>query len=202
MGKTAIDKHKTRESSIFHIRAAQYGDICVLLEPTDGAEIAQLRHQQRALQVLFGGTPVEPVHLTCQRFEVRDGSQLDQFIRDLAVCLISVMPFSFTALALQTLYVSTLQSNVLKWQVERTDALRRFVNLIDRELARAGLSSLYVPGAVASLVTALKGVPALTPVDFAQVNGFPHHLFTVNRIVISRIQGPDRFEILATFELA
>jgi hypothetical protein len=201
MKKIAIGNHETRASSVFHVRSAQCGDICILLEPTDGAEIAQLRHRQHALQVLFGGTPVEPVHLTCQRFEVRDGAQLDQFIRDFAVCLTRVMPFSFTALALQTLYVPNLQSNVLKWQVQRTDTLRRFVNLVNRELAGADLFSLYAPGAVASLVTALKGVPALTPVDFAQVSGFPHHLFTTNRVVLSRIRGPDKFEILATFEL-
>jgi hypothetical protein len=209
MSQIAAEPKKRSESSVFHIRPARRGDICILLESTDETEIAQMRRQQRALQAMFGGVPVEPVHLTCQRFEVPGegrslseiSSNVHEFIHDFAACIMDVTPFSFTALSLQTLYVPALRSNMLKWQVRKTNALRHFVALAGRELARAGLVSLYVPGAIASLVTALKGVPMLTSEDFAQVNEFPYHLFTANRVVLSRIRGPDDFEILATFAL-
>jgi hypothetical protein len=201
------ENKRIRKSAAFHIRPARRGDLCVLLAPTGEAEIVQLRRRQAALQSLFDGMPVEPVHLTCQRFEADGASQLEPFIRNFAVSISEVTPIAFVALAMRTLYVPALQSNMLKWQVAEvcTDdgatKLRHFVALTERELAKAGLVSLYTPGAVASLVTALRGVPALTPGDLAQVGGFPHHLFTAKRVVLSRICGPDDFEILATFEL-
>ena len=39
----------------------------MLLEPTKKGEIERLAQQQMALQAKFGGTPIEHVHLTCER---------------------------------------------------------------------------------------------------------------------------------------
>ena len=184
-----------------YARPARFGDICVLLEPTQEEEINRLRQRQMSLQSLFGGIPIEDVHLTCQRFACQDNNLMQGFVQNLTRALAIFELFPFTALSLKTLYSPLRQTNILKWSVPVTENLQRFVAIVEQTLLATGIPPLYPPGFVSSLVAALRGVPELSPDELSNYNGFPHHLFTVGKVALSRISGLNEFEILATFQL-
>jgi hypothetical protein len=183
-----------------HVRPAQIGDICVLLEPTDAHEIKQLRQRLVALQARFGGQPIEHFHLTCQRFACREQGLLGAFVQNLSGALANLEPFPLTALALRPHYVFVRQTNVLKWEIRVTQDLAAFVASVEGALLAEGITPLYRSGFVSSLVTALKDVPEPGLGDLtAEV--FPQQLFTAGRVVLSRIHGPNAFEVLADLRL-
>jgi hypothetical protein len=183
-----------------HVRPAQVGDICVLLEPTEPHEINHLRQRQVALQARFGGQPIEHVHLTCQRFACRDKGLLGAFVQNLTRALADLEPFPLTAIALTPRYVSFRQTNILKWEIQVTQDLKGFVARVEQALMAAGIAPLYRSGFVSSQVTALKDVPEPGPGDLA-AEVFPQHLFAADRVVLSRLDGPNAFEILAELRL-
>lgn len=183
-----------------HIRPAQAGDVCLLLEPTQEEEIHRLRQRQTMLQSLFGGIPIPRIHLTCQRFVCRT-EMVEDLIASLEDGFRAVAPIAIKALGMETLYVPALQTNVLKWRIEVTQTLKDFVAIAEREIAEIGLQSLYVTGFVSSLVTALKGVPKLEEDDYAQYEELPYHLFTGKMVILSRIDGANKFDTLATIHL-
>jgi len=182
------------------VRPAQVGDICVLLEPSQPHEINRLRQRQVALQARFGGVPIEHVHLTCQRFACQDKGLLGVFIRNLTRALADLEPFPLTAIALKPRFVSFRKTNILKWEIQVTQDLEDFVASVEQALVAAGIASLYRLGFVSSQITALKDVPEPEPGDLA-AQVFPQHLFAAGRVVLSRIDGPNAFEILAELRL-
>jgi hypothetical protein len=183
-----------------HIRPAQSGDICVLLEPNREEEIAQLRERQTTLQRLYGGSLIKHVHLTCQRFACADERLVQEFVQRLRQIVTEVKPFTLTALSLETRYVQVRETNVLKWRVEETAELRRFAGLVEEALEETGIASLYAPGFVTCLVTALREVPELGAGELARHGELPYPLFDAGKVILSRILGPNAFEILATVE--
>jgi hypothetical protein len=183
-----------------HVRPAQVGDICVLLEPTDTHEINQLRQRQVALQARFGGVPIEHVHLTCQRFACQAKGLMEAFVQNLTRALEPLEPFPLTAIALKPRYVTFRQTNILKWEIQVTQDLKSFVARVEQALVAAGIAPLYRSGFVSSQVTALKEVPEPGPGDLA-AEVFPQHLFTADRVVLSRLDGPNAFEILFEMRL-
>jgi len=183
-----------------HTRPAEKGDICVLLESTRPTEHRRLQQQQSALQAQFGGEPVAHVHLTVQRFTCLD-SQLQHFTTQLEQELAGVRPFRLTAVALQTLFVGGLDSNFLKWRIEVTADLKRLNRLVERALQVSGIPSLYVPGAITTLVSALRDVRELTETELAQAGPFPLPLFTVETLIFSRIESATTFNDLASLRL-
>jgi hypothetical protein len=196
-------KDLLREQPKFiYARPARFGDICVLLEPTQKEEVNHLRQRQMALQSRFGGIPIENVHLTCQRFACQDNDRIRSFVQNLTRALAPVEPFPFTALSLKTLYSPLRQTNILKWFVPVTENSQRFVATVEQTLLATGIPPLYSPGFVSSLVAALRGVPELSPDELSNHNVFPHHLFTAGKVTLSKISGLNEFEILATFRLS
>ena len=183
-------------------RPAKFGDICVLLEPTQEEEINHLRQRQMSLQSLFGGIPIQDVHLTCQRFACQDEHLLQGFVQNLTRPLAIIEPFLFTALSLKTLHSPLRQTNILKWHVQVPEDLRRFVAIVEHTLLATGITPLYPSGFVSSLVAALRGVSELSSDDLSSYNAFPHHLFTADKVVLSKINGLNEFEILATIPLS
>jgi hypothetical protein len=183
-----------------HVRPAQIGDICVLLEPTDAHEIKRLRLRQVALQARFGGQPIQHVHLSCQRFACQDEGLLEAFVQNLTRILTDLEPFPLTAIALKPHYTSIRQTNILKWEIRVTQDLANFVASVEQALLAAGIAPLFRSGFVSSLVSALKDIPEPGLEDLA-VEVFPHHLFTAGQVVLSRIQGPNAFEILVELGL-
>jgi hypothetical protein len=173
----------------------------VLLEPKSANEIGELRQRQRKLWSIFGGVPIEHVHLTCQRFARHDDNRVEVFASRLERILADIEPFPLTALSLETLYVPVRETHILKWQVQITGELRYFVAVVEDALHEAGLAPLYILGFISSLVAALRNINEPDAGRLASFDAFPHHLFTAERVVLSKIEGADRFEILASFDL-
>ncbi|MFQ5856772.1 MAG: hypothetical protein ACE5LU_14150 [Anaerolineae bacterium] len=189
------------EPKNIYARPARFGDICVLLEPTQKEEIKLLRQRQTPLQSLFGGILIEDVHLTCQRFACQDKHLMQGFVQNLTRALAIVEPFPFTALSLKMLYSPLRQTNILKWHVQVTENLQRFVAIVEHTLLATDITPLYPSGFVSSLVAALRGVPELNSNNLSDHNVFPHHLFAADKVVLSKINGLNEFETLATFRL-
>lgn len=202
-GKVPIESKNLlqKEPENIYARPARLGDICVLLEPTQKEEINHLRQRQLSLQSLFGGTPIEDVHLTCQRFACQDEHLVQGFVQTLTRALAIVEPFPFTALSLKTLDSPLRQTNILKWHIQITQTLQRFVSIAEHTLLATGITPLYLSGFVSSLVAALRGVPELNSDDLPSYSVFPHHLFTAGKVVLSKINGLNEFETLATIRL-
>ena len=101
-----------------HLRPAQVGDICLLIEPDPQTNIAPLRSYQASLHTRFGGCPTRHVHLTCQRFCGGKESRLDQSLSAIEQLSSLLMPLPLNAVALHTLPVPILQTTTLKWQID------------------------------------------------------------------------------------
>jgi hypothetical protein len=184
-------------------RIARPGDVCVLLEPAED-EIADLRQRQAALQACFGGCPHERVHLTCQRFELRDEHPLPDLVRLLRSELVAVRPFPIVAVSLVQLEHPFWRSRLLRWRIQSSDDLRRLGRMVERALGAVGIRPHYssASGWEPTLLTALDGIPEVDLGRYRDDIPFPHHLFTARRVVLSRIRGHRQFEILETVRLS
>jgi hypothetical protein len=170
-----------------------------LFEPTRENEIRRLRQRQLGLQAHYGGQPIEHVHLTCERFLCPDKTKIPDLVQRLAHDLAQVEPFTLTACALETLYVPMLQCHILKWEIEISQELGHMVQLLRALLSETGMSLLYAPEFVSSLVSALKDLSQRIP-DRLDCD-MPYPLFTVNRVLLSEILAPNEFKIMAAIDL-
>jgi hypothetical protein len=177
-----------------HTRPAQVGDLCVLLEPTQNA-VDQLRERQASLQRRFGGVPIDHVHLTCQRFACDDPGRVQAIIADLAAIVAATPRFALRAVALETLYVPVLETNLLKWRIAIEPPLRHFIMHLRARLEALGIEPHYVAGFVPNLVAALRDVPDVDQAALAAYHELPYPLFTAGQVVLSRICGPNQFAI-------
>jgi hypothetical protein len=180
-----------------HVRPAQIGDVCLLLEPAQEEEIRQLQRHQVILQSLFGGISIEKIHLTCQRFVCRDGL-IGELVAGLEDDFRTVAHVAMKATGLETLYVPVRRTSILKWRIEISKSLEDFVATVERRVVATGIQPLYKAGFVSSLVAALRGVAKLEKADCDQYDKLPYHLFTGERVSLSRIEGANKFDTLAT----
>lgn len=180
-----------------HLRPAQAGDICLLIEPDPQTDITDLRARQTQLRSRYGGNPIHHVHLTCQRFCCGKQSRLDDYLAAVETLAARLMPLPIHAVALQTLSVPILQTTTLKWQIAVTPALLHFNTLVTNALKVTGLLPQYAPGFTSNLVTALHDLTDGLPAYELNDSQLPYHLFDAQKIVISQICGPGQFEILA-----
>lgn len=185
-----------------HTRPAAKGDICVLLESTRPAEHRRLQQHQYALQARFGGKLINHVHLTAQRFVCPDPQQFERFVAQLEKELVDVRPFELTAIAMQTLYVAVLNANLLKWRVEANADLKNLNRTLEQTLRASGITPLYVPGAISTLVSALHDVPDLTETELVHTEPFPLPLFTVETLIFSQIENASTFSDLTSIQLS
>jgi hypothetical protein len=185
------------------VRPAKEDDICILIYTNDMEENAHLRGSQAILQKILGGRVVSPVHLTRHRFEVLDEAMVRLLIRNLSDLLERFNPFPLTAVSYVPLYSAYREVNLLKWRIRTSVELYEFTMKVDSVLETAGIQSIYPQGWVSSLVTALEDIPELC-YDRQELNEnlqlikepFPRHLFTANEIALSRVKGPEEYEIL------
>jgi hypothetical protein len=190
------------------VRPAKEDDICILLYTNNLEENAHLRGSQAVLQEILGGRIVTPVHLTSHRFEVQDEQNMARLIRNLSDLLERFRSFPITAVSYVPLYSAFREVNLLKWRIRTDVELYRFTMLVDGVLESAGIHSIYPQGWVSSLVTALEDIPELC-YDRQELNqnlqlvkeSFPRHLFTANEIALSRVKGPEEYEILERIAL-
>jgi hypothetical protein len=191
------------------VRPAREDDICILLYSNDIAENELLVDSQAILQSILGGRIVTPVHLTSHRFEVLENHNLQRLIQNLADRLENFTPFPITALSYVPLYSAFRDVNLLKWRIRTSVELYQYTILVDGVLDAAGIPSIFPPGWVSSLVTALENIPELC-YDRTELNvnlqlvkePFPRHLFTANEIAISRVRGPEEFEIIERIQFS
>lgn len=191
------------------VRPAKVDDICILVYSSNLEEIAHMRGSQAVLQSLVGGRIVSPVHLTSHRFEVHDAKLIEFLVQDLADKLGRVHPFPITALSYVPLYSAFREVNLLKWRIRTDVELYEFTMKVNGVLEAIGLQSIYPQGWVSSLVTALEDIPELI-YDRHELNQslqvakepFPRHLFTANEVAVSRVKGPEEYEILEKIALS
>ena len=179
-------------------RPAQPGDYCILLSPADGATYARLRQHQVALQLLYGGKITEPVHLTFQRFVTGSPSRLEALIEQLNKLLTDVEPFPVHVERLVPQFSPLRQFNIMKWQIKKNEHLENVALLVEDAMDKAGLELLYPPGWVSTLVTALEEVRQIKTDELRKVR-FPAPLCLFGKVVITRIQGTNKFERLFAF---
>jgi hypothetical protein len=185
------------------VRPAKEDDICILIYTNDMEENAHLRGSQAVLQEILGGRIVTPVHLTSHRFEVQEDKTVKLLIQNLTDLLERFHPFLITAVSYVPLYSAFREVNLLKWRIRTSVELYEFTMQVDGVLEAAGIHSIYPPGWVSSLVTALEDIPELL-YDRHELNQslqlakepLPRHLFTANEIALSRVKGPEEYEIL------
>ncbi|MCB0106942.1 MAG: hypothetical protein KDE53_13570 [Caldilineaceae bacterium] len=183
-----------------HLRPAQVGDICLLIEPDPQTNIAPLRSYQASLHTRFGGCPTRHVHLTCQRFCGGKESRLDQSLSAIEQLSSLLMPLPLNAVALHTLPVPILQTTTLKWQIDVTSELLAFNEAVEDALRRADFIPQYAPGFTSNLVTALQDIADDLQDDGLADPQLPYHLFDAQKVVVSQICGPGKFKILAKID--
>ena len=184
-----------------HLRPAQVGDICLLIEPEHAADLTALRRRQHRLHRRFGGNPIRHVHLTCQRFCCGPASRLEHSIAALEQLAARWLPLSFHAIALHTLAVPILRTTTLKWQIAVTPALLTFNRAVEEILHMANLTPQYTPGFTSNMVSALQGMSDERRAHALVDRQLPYHLFDARNLVVSQICGPGQFTILAKISM-
>jgi hypothetical protein len=185
------------------LRTAEPGDVCVLLGPGQD-EAERLHRLQASLQSVFGGVPHEPVHLTCQRFEMAQDVPLPGIIQHLEARLAVIPPISVVADSVIQIEHPFWQSTLLRWHIDATDEVSHLSAAIEDGLVAAGTTPHFPrdSGWAPALVTALEGITPLADLD-RQLNKTlsPLYLFTGRWVVLSRILGQGEFELLWAMQL-
>jgi hypothetical protein len=194
------------------VRPTQSGDICILLEPVEPQEIFVLHQEQGQLQSVFGGTSMQLVHLTCQRFNIHNAENQTrsetQIQEDLVAALTqkvtTLHPFPIMTLSLVPLYVPFEQTIVLKWCIHITDELRIFIKILYETLQSVGIRSLYKKWFIPTLITTLRDIDEHKTEDLEKWSNrsYLKPLFTASQIELSKIYSLDNYAILATIPLA
>ena len=180
--------------------AAQQGDICILLEPTEH-ELLKLRQRQACLRARFGGQIYSRLHVTCQRFAIAADERRRAVLRAFEVALASVPPFQIEAASLALFYAPFWESHVLKWVVRPSPRWLDFRSTCEETLVGVGCPPHYPPDQDTTC-TALVRVPMVPVEELAEHLGAPCALFGARRVVLSQIEGAGEFTIVGAFELS
>lgn len=174
-------------------RPALAGDICVLLAPSRPPSGPGAGFIDR-LQTDLGGERVEPLHVTVDRVATDDAAALIRSVHD------SVSRLRPAPIRVDRLYFLPSQSRgpeIVKLEVAPDAVLDEDVNELLAALRRSGLPSLYPTDRAKPTITTLQRVTRRDSVE-ADLSGFPLELFVADRVIVSRITGLARYEILDT----
>ena len=172
-------------------RPAVAGDICVLLalsRPLSGRGAAFIDR----LHADLGGERVEPLHVTVDRVATSDPATLVRAVRE------SVARLRPAPVRADRLYFLPSQSRgpeIVKLEVGPDAVLDRDVDEVLAALRRCGLPSLYPEHRVKPTITTLQRVTRRESVE-PDVSGLPIELFVADRVIVSRITGPARYDIV------
>jgi hypothetical protein len=173
-------------------RPAVAGDICILLAPSRPLSAPGGAFIDR-LQADLGGERVEPLHVTVDRVATDDAAALIRGVRD------SVRRLRPATVRVDRLYFLPSQSRgpeIVKLEVAPDAVLDLDMNELLAALRRSGLPSLY-PDRPKPTITTLQRVTRRDSVE-ADVAGLPVELFVADLVIVSRIAGVARYEILDT----
>lgn len=176
-------------------RAAQAGDICILLVPSHPPS-TNVREFLNKLKRDFGGRIVEPLHVTVDRVVAADTADVVRAIRECAPRLRRAAVRGEGMFVLRSAYRG---ANVLKLDVGRDSALDHDIDELRSALRQAALTPMYGDERSMS-VTALERIERPGAPDTA-VAAFPLDLFVADTLLISRIRGVGDYEILHTANL-
>ena len=180
--------------------AAQQGDICLILEPTEH-ELLKLRQRQACLQARFGGQIYPKLHVTCQRFATADERRLTAVLVAFDAALSSVTPFQIETESLALFYAPFWGSHVLKWVVQPSPSWLAFRAACEDTLVEMGCAPHY-PSEQPATCTALVQVPMVAVDELAEHLGAPFALFGARRVILSQIEGSGGFTILREYDLS
>jgi hypothetical protein len=174
------------------VRPAQAGDICILLAPSGPPSAPGAAFIDR-LHADLGGERVEPLHVTVDRVATDDAAALVRTVRDSARRL---RPAPVRVARLYFLPSQSRGPEIVKLEVAPDAVLEEDTNELLAALRRSGLPSLY-PDRPKPTITTLQRVTRRDSVD-ADVAGLPLDLFVADLVIVSRITGVARYEILDT----
>jgi hypothetical protein len=182
-----------------YLRAAQAGDVCILLLPTE-QELARLREYQSRLQAVFGGHIAEHVHVTCQRFKPDHPEQIWQIVNKLSDELAMVEPFPLMVDSTVTLNSEFWQSCLARWQVRET-AEWQLLNSGIRRVLKALACQPHYHGDKMPTCSALEQIPVGSRQSDLLGVSCPELLFEARQVIITQIDSPGVFTTLKTSHL-
>ena len=174
-------------------RPAVAGDICVLLAPSGPVSGGGAAFIDR-LHADLGGERVEPLHVTVDRVATADAATLIRAVRETAHRL---RPAPVRVDRLYFLPSQSRGPEIVKLEVAPDPVLDEDVNEILAALRGCGLPSLYPDDRAKPTITALQRVTRRDSVE-PDVSELPLDLFVAKRVIVSRIAGIARYEILDT----
>jgi hypothetical protein len=172
-------------------RPAVAGDICVLLAPSGPVSRTGAALVDR-LQAALGGERVEPLHVTVDRVTTDDAAALIRIVRE------SVRRLRPAPVLVDRLYFLPSEyrgPEIVKLEVASDPVLDEDMNELLAALRRRGLPSLYSSDRVKPTITTLQRVTRSTSVT-SEMSEMPLELFVADRVIVSRITGPARYEVL------
>jgi hypothetical protein len=195
-GRRRCDRHERATATVAQtVRAAEAGDICILLVPSRPPS-TNVKDLLERLKRDFGGRIVEPLHVTVDRVTAADPEDIVGAIRESVPRLRKAAVRGEGLFVLRSAYRG---ANVVKVDVGRDSALDHDVDELRAALRKAGLSPMY--GDERSMtVTALDRIERPGAPDTAAA-GLPLDLFVADTVLISRIRAVGSYEILDSASL-
>ncbi len=180
-------------------RVAQPGDIFILLVPS-AQELHRLQQWQSDLQSIYGGHPVNHIHITCQRFSPMAG-QPDQFCTaELKSKLHRLQAFNILTDQFIQFRAPYWQTYVLRWRVQETPEFADFRHQLDELLTEIDCPSHFNRDRHASC-TALNLSRRVSIDKNLSKNNFPIQLFSAKKLIISQLRANHQFKILENIQL-
>ena len=190
------DRHERTAATVgneISPRPAVAGDICVLLalsRPLQGPGAAFIDR----LQADLGGERVEPFHVTVDRVAADDAAALIRSVRE---SIGRLRPAPVRADRLYYLPSQSRGPEIVKLEVSPDAILDDDEHELRTALRRCGLPSLYPADRAKPTVTALQRVTRRDSVA-PDVSALPLELFVADVVIVSRITGLARYEVLDT----
>ncbi len=142
----------------------------------------------------MNGEVVEPLHVTVDRVATDDAAGLIRAVHE------SARRLRPAPIRVERLYFLPSQARgpeIVKLEVALDAVLDEDMNELLTVLRRCGLPSLYPSDRAKPTITTLQRVTRRDSVE-ADVSGLPLELFVADRVIVSRITGLARYEILDT----
>jgi hypothetical protein len=188
-------------------RLPQIGDHFILLTPSHPRETNAIQVRQRELQAIYGGELIDPVHLTFQRFLPRDDAHARQIVHSTRGMLSCFQPFPLWAGSTFSAYSKFRQGRILKWRLLPCDPATEIEAVLSAMLDEMNAPVVNPPADDRKdirrrrAVTALEDISDLDSAPAGAGTEYPYPLFTAGTVTVSRVTGPNRFEIAARFPL-
>ena len=165
--------------------------MCILLATSHRATDRGAAFIDR-LHADLGGERVEPLHVTVDRIATDDTAVLIAAIRETTARL---RPAQVRVERLYFLPSESRGPEIVKLEVAPDAVLDDDMEELLAALRRAGLASLYPSDRTKPTITTLQRVTRRDSVD-PDISELPLELFVADRVIVSRITGLARYEIL------